>query len=328
MADQNPQDVAEPMEQDPIPAEPTPAPSVAPNASLPAAPVPEAAAPAVEPDSASAIDVDPVPAPVEAAVVSNAPSGEAADAPAEVAAPVELLVPEVKLESFRATEYERLQAKELQNGVLQVDEYIVLFLIDLLRFNKEATFTLYRAKQVYPKQDLIVNLWSIGKFLTSKDATDAINRTRALMNKYETFRPYLQEYISRLTVYIIFAVAKTYSTIQVKQLQSLLCYPGNFMEILEELQWPIAGSFVCVFKNNAVLNYATKHINTTDFGSFDVLPKLYGESNKADSTAAAKSVQKLIQVSDALSKIKMPPPKVVEGKENGEKADLTPPESV
>jgi hypothetical protein len=252
------------------------------------------------------------PPPAEEVVAENI---AAAEAP---------LVPKDINQTTFHNRYRQLQEKELDNGNLSVDEYIELFLTEVVQNLDCARQTLARGKQQYPKESLFLSIQGFLCFNYASDFTGTLKKIKAVKKRLPKFEHFVTEITNRIYAYGIATIVNCYSPVKVSQLSTMLDL-GNENEVLSLVKmfnWVADSNGVVKVSNTPeVQAFVTERISTA-FGPFNGLEKFKSYAHRGSrKEQPVDNLKKMMKISDTLSKIILPPS--VKG-ENEDKSSQSP----
>jgi hypothetical protein len=204
--------------------------------------------------------------------------------------------------------YHQLQEKELDNGLLSVDEYIELFLAEVVQNLDCARQTLARGKHQYPKESLFLSVQGFLCFNYTDDFTGTLKKIKAVKKRLPKFEQYVTEFTHRIFAYGIASIVNCYSTVKISTLAAMLDL-GNENELLSLLKtfnWVADNGVVKVTNTSEVQAFVNDHISPT-FGSFSGFERFKNYVHLGRKEHPINNLKKLMMVSDTLSKISLPP---------------------
>uniref|UniRef100_A0AC35F5E7 CSN8/PSMD8/EIF3K domain-containing protein n=1 Tax=Panagrolaimus sp. PS1159 TaxID=55785 RepID=A0AC35F5E7_9BILA len=228
---------------------------------------------------------------------------------ASAAADVPIAQEEVNNVTFQ-NRLQQLREKELDNGLLSVDEYIELFLAEVVQNDNYARQTLARGKQQYPKESMFISVQGFLSFNYADDFTSSLKKIKAVRKRLPKFERYITEIQNRIFAYGIASIANCYTTIKISTLANVLDMGNNENEmanLINDFKWTVANNIVQVSNTPEIQAFVNDQISP-EFGRFNGFEKFKTYENLGRRKEhPIDNLKKLMIVSDTLSKINLPP---------------------
>uniref|UniRef100_A0A914ZAE4 Uncharacterized protein n=1 Tax=Panagrolaimus superbus TaxID=310955 RepID=A0A914ZAE4_9BILA len=205
--------------------------------------------------------------------------------------------------------YHQLQDKELDNGFLSVDEYIELFLAEVVQNLDCARQTLSRGKLQYPKESMFVSVQGFLCFNYADDFTGTLKKIKAVRKRLPKFERYITEIQHRIFAYGIASIVNCYSTVKLSTLAHMLdiSIEQEMVNLLKMFNWSADNGIVQVSNTPQLQAFLNEQISP-EFGIFNGFEKFRAYANLSRRKEyPIDNLKKLMQVSDTLSKISLPP---------------------
>uniref|UniRef100_A0AC34F6R8 Uncharacterized protein n=1 Tax=Panagrolaimus sp. ES5 TaxID=591445 RepID=A0AC34F6R8_9BILA len=203
--------------------------------------------------------------------------------------------------------YHQLQDKELDNGSLSVDEYTELFLAEVVQNLNCARQTLSRGKLQYPKESLFVSVQGFLCFNYADDFTGTLKKIKAVRKRLP--KRYVTEIQHRVFAYGIASIVNCYSTVKLSTLAHMLdiSIEHEMTNLLKTFNWTADNGIVQISNTPQLQAFVNEQISP-EFGVFNGFEKFKAYSNlNRRKDHPIDNLKKLMQVSDTLSKISLPP---------------------
>jgi hypothetical protein len=205
---------------------------------------------------------------------------------------------------------QQLREKELDNGLLSVDEYIELFLAEVVQNDNYARQTLSRGKQQYPKESMFISVQGFLSFNYADDFTSSLKKIKAVRKRLPKFERYITEIQNRIFAYGIASIANCYTTIKISTLANVLDMGNNENEmanLINGFKWTVANNIIQVSNTPEIQAFVNDQISP-EFGRFNGFEKFKTYENLGRRKEhPIDNLKKLMIVSDTLSKINLPP---------------------
>jgi len=256
----------------------------------------------------STMSKEDVPEPMEQDISQLVPEEPTTEAP-NTPAPAKQNGQEVARDPTFHDRYQELKEKELENGHLSIEEYIELFLAEVVQNLDYARHTLFRAKQRYSNESMFISIQGFLCFNYADDFSGAIKKLKAVKNRLTKFQHYLDEINNRFLAYGIASIVHCYSSIKVSTLGSILDLnnEAEMAELLKAVNWTSNNAVIQV-SNTPEVQAFVKGLISPVYGSFNGIEnfKIYAQLGRHQEKPI-DNLKKLMMVSDQLMKINLPP---------------------